>query len=1140
MADFPLPNPDFTTGLSGWTTYNQGASSFTWSPTGGVTTPGCARFAKPGAGGEYDDGSLTTTDYFPVLPSQSVNASASFRLAVGSDGSSCGINIHWYDSNKALLSTSSGPELRRYQVGSNWVATSVSGSAPPNAAFCRLSAIFNVGSGNTEIFFDDVRWNHSVSDASLSFPQPITYGAEDTVPFRVDVTGISGVASVRYYAEDTGTATEALVGTATTAPWAINTTTLATGSYVARAEVVLTNGTVLDTNTISFFIGTPTPPETREYRGSNAYTYLVLEDFQGLGSQIPSTALVTGMQVQVNYDLLAIARSKDLGVADPASSTADVIFDITNNGTVEAVLLDKNQSSYTALGAGSTADIPLLRSDFSVAEQGLSEGKKWTVFEFDAADDVTVGSSDTLLGGSSIAVGDFLNKAVGIRFYPNLAAKPAYADTGDGAFRFFINSIRVSVYFDSGTVEYYFASPDKEDIIKGTLTASYIMEGELSTGDASGVLQLTPELEVMEGSQTWIGNDWTIHAAYPPTDNNQIGLVGEIEGQAEVGMQYNALPTQHQVKENRSRYQFITENFYGAPDLNSIYGVHGLERAFAYNGDYFYKIYTQADPEKDSPRSVANHHGHLALGFNGGRVDISVVGEPYNFEGVMGASSWAFGDKVVGLLPLSGTILGVFGAKSIWGISGTTVDNFATQVISPNIGAIEYTICDMGFPVYANAYGIYTLSQTQQYGDYLGQPMSKDISPWIRPRLLRKPTSDKEVVCAFPVRSKNQYRICFSDGYVTSMTLNGQQMPTFSFQKYFNGEVCVPRWVDLQDYTGWWDWSGQYANSVFSTRQGPSGGGWMVEFESPVRIRITSEEYWASPSALYENGFIINTVNEQVVIENESGDITSGFVPMPIEQDGVLAVYYTGAEDNSDATVESTDYRVQVWHDCDGAVVPETVYDYPSLVPAAVSSELDNHGEERIHIAPYEDVKFPPQCTFVVFGEGVGWYNYTWPTGYSPDSPILVTLKRTGETAELSASSWSDLYFVWWPDNYYDWQPGDEVVFTQPETGWEFEAVICEEPFLYLFMERVIQDESGEHFYVWNEGAPWADTNQNLKITYDGTTYDAIYHIYGGSWAHTIESGNIPLPLTRVPATVEFEDGSVRQCLLYTYTPPPS
>lgn len=168
-------------------------------------------------------------------------------------------------------------------------------------------------------------------------------------------------------------------------------------------------------------------------------------------------------------------------------------------------------------------------------------------------------------------------------------------------------------------------------------------------------------------------------------------------------------------------------------------------------------------------------------------MDISVVGEPFNFNGVDGASSWGIGDGVTGLLTLSGTILGIFGSNSVTGLSGTTVDNFATQTISAKMGAVEYTIADMGYPVYANSYGIYTLSQVQQYGDYMGTPLSQDISPWLRPRLVRKETSAKEVVAAWPVRSKNQYRLAFADGYVLTMTVNnGQQSaPTFSQQKYF-------------------------------------------------------------------------------------------------------------------------------------------------------------------------------------------------------------------------------------------------------------------------------------------------------------------------------------------------------------------
>lgn len=274
-------------------------------------------------------------------------------------------------------------------------------------------------------------------------------------------------------------------------------------------------------------------------------------------------------------------------------------------------------------------------------------------------------------------------------------------------------------------------------------------------------------------------NGYTVHTHFPPTDENKIADVNST-------MTYNGLPIYADLYFARTKSKFITANFYGDERMNSMFGVNGVDRAYSYNGEYFYKIYTQPEADLDRPRHVAYHHGHLALGYKEGRVDISVAGEPWNFSGVDGASSWGIGDSVTGMIPLSGTILGIFCDNSITGLSGTTVDNFATQVISPRMGALEYTVVDMGFPVYANSYGIYTLSQTQEYGDYLGTPLSQDISPWLRPRLTIDDNKPAGVNLAYPVRSKNQYRLSFTDGYILTMTMNfGQQgAPTFSKHKY--------------------------------------------------------------------------------------------------------------------------------------------------------------------------------------------------------------------------------------------------------------------------------------------------------------------------------------------------------------------
>lgn len=771
-----IANKDFELGDVGW------VKTGGWSIVngGGHSGPWCGHIHTDVTGGG-ETSEMHNENCAPCAPGTSITLSASV-VGFGANYNVAAVIIEWLDASFVRISTSNG---NTSDPGSHsvWEISTVTGIAPPGTFYARAICYANTVK-NGGISIDDVSWNFT-NDRTITLTSPTdtaTYTEGDSVLLSVNITGTTPGIEKVVYKDGATTITETL-----SPDYHFNTTTLAVGVHVITADLHLLGGTIITSNAATITIeAIPIVLITREFKASNAYTYLVASNFSGLSKAMPLTARVTGVEILVDYITKILVRSKDIGVADPMASNPNVLFDTINGGVVEAILLSGADSTFTSEGTTLTSPIALVHTDFDVTETSTSEGKKWTVFEQAAAGTVTVGGDTSLFGLTTIAATDFIGRSIGLRFKPIIIGKPAYADSGDACIRFNIDKVRLRIFFDAGSAEYFFASADKTQVIKGELVSADVDEGDYVTGDATGELQLRPELEIRDGTQTWIGDDWTIHAAYPPNDANQIGTVAIRTADDGIGMSYNGLPSTQAVVENRSRYVFITANFFAVKALDSIYGATGLPRAFAYNGDFFYKIHTQPDPVKDQPRHVAYHHGHLALGYDDGRVDISVIGQPYNFDGALGASEWSIGDGVTGLLPLSGTILGIFGSKSIWGLNGTTVDNFATQVITPNIGAIEYTVTDMGFPVYANAYGVYTLAQTQQYGDYLGTPMSQDISPWLRPRLVRKYTSDKEVVVAWPVRSKNQYRLAFTDGYIVSMTLNsGQQTaPTFSFQQY--------------------------------------------------------------------------------------------------------------------------------------------------------------------------------------------------------------------------------------------------------------------------------------------------------------------------------------------------------------------
>jgi hypothetical protein len=326
-------------------------------------------------------------------------------------------------------------------------------------------------------------------------------------------------------------------------------------------------------------------------------------------------------------------------------------------------------------------------------------------------------------------------------------------------------------YFDDGVV----ASP-----IEFVLLDYFVVSGSFDDGDAVVDIQFTyPGEDILTTFTMYLDSAATVDLA-----------------DVTARMTFNALPGFPQLKQYSSRYQFRTANFYATDDTTTLYGVNGAGRGFTlgFSGVVTF-IHTQDDEDQDRPRHIENHLLHLALGFGSGSVQLSVVGQPTNFDGLEGASEHGVGDTLTGLMSLNGTTLGVFCSNSIWSITGSIVDNFQLQVISPKTGCIEYTLASCGEPYYLDSRGVCTLGTSANYGDFVGSRISDKVSSWLRPRLRQGIiglNNAAGVACAFPVREKNQYRVYFNDGLVLTTTLRGsQQSEAFTWQKLFLNQSTV-------------------------------------------------------------------------------------------------------------------------------------------------------------------------------------------------------------------------------------------------------------------------------------------------------------------------------------------------------------
>lgn len=243
-----------------------------------------------------------------------------------------------------------------------------------------------------------------------------------------------------------------------------------------------------------------------------------------------------------------------------------------------------------------------------------------------------------------------------------------------------------------------------------------------------------------------------------------------------------------------TRYQWGTYNFYAAAGTQQVYGVNGVLRAFWCKPDSWNNIVTNPDAAADNPKYLSMHARlSLALGYARGSTILSVPGQPTNYQGALGAAEFAVGDNITGLLEATGDTTIVFGKRSISRIVGTSTADYAQKTLVPNAGALDYTAVNVGgMPVFTDPYGVSTLQQSSDYGDFVGEKVTYPISDWLVPKLVPGTSTIETggVVCAFPVREKMQYRLFLTSGEVVSVCFTSEG-PKTMLSNYANKSTDV-------------------------------------------------------------------------------------------------------------------------------------------------------------------------------------------------------------------------------------------------------------------------------------------------------------------------------------------------------------
>lgn len=238
-------------------------------------------------------------------------------------------------------------------------------------------------------------------------------------------------------------------------------------------------------------------------------------------------------------------------------------------------------------------------------------------------------------------------------------------------------------------------------------------------------------------------------------------------------------------------------NYYADPDAQMCFAVNGAEYAFMYDEQYSVRIRTGRRQDLDAPRHIAHHLNFVHFGFDSGDVITSATFRPLTVDPALGSQLRNVGEPVMGLDTMNGQTLGVWTNRAVRGFQGNSPLNYIPIVISPAIGAIEYTVTNLaGVPMWTSARGVESAATVSAYGDFTTDPLSYLASPWLQDRVQfdsRVGLIDKRPVMAVAVRSKRQYRLYFRDGYVFTVTLFGiEDTPMCTIQRLERGTAEAP------------------------------------------------------------------------------------------------------------------------------------------------------------------------------------------------------------------------------------------------------------------------------------------------------------------------------------------------------------
>ncbi|MCL7941218.1 hypothetical protein M8009_13070 [Halomonas sp. ATCH28] len=230
--------------------------------------------------------------------------------------------------------------------------------------------------------------------------------------------------------------------------------------------------------------------------------------------------------------------------------------------------------------------------------------------------------------------------------------------------------------------------------------------------------------------------------------------------------------------------RFARGNFTGNPGDEALYLADGINPVLEIKGDSFTvteipgAMVTVGELDL-YPMLVEVYKGHLFVGYPAGSLQFSAIGDPYDWDTAGGAGEIAVGQPLREIKTLMGDALGIGTAEGVKILYGTSAADWKVETVSQmqdGVSLIPGTLQVLGEPLFADQYGIRSLSATDAYGNFAMGTSTALVKPLYD--MMRSGTKASAIV-----REKNQYRLFADGGQVMTLTSDGKQLLGVGYSK---------------------------------------------------------------------------------------------------------------------------------------------------------------------------------------------------------------------------------------------------------------------------------------------------------------------------------------------------------------------